>query len=60
LATVQKPNGQKVTEAVFVEQEGRADPGKLKIKKTVAGNNATFTGKAFILTQPVDVSVFRG
>ena len=59
LDTVQKPNGEKVTEAVFVKQTGRAGLGKLKIKKTVAGDNATFTGKAFILTQPVNVSVFR-
>ena len=59
LDTVLKPGGQKITEAVFVKQQGRAGLGQLKIKKTVAGDGATFTGKAFILTQPVDVSVFR-
>ena len=59
LDTVLKPGGQKITEAVFVKQQGRAGLGQLIIKKTVAGDNATFTGKAFILTQPVNVSVFR-
>ena len=59
LDTVIKPNGQKVTEAVFIEQDNLDGLGELKVKKTVAGDNATFTGKAFILTKPVDVSVFR-
>jgi hypothetical protein len=59
LDTVQKPGGQKITEAVFVKQQGLAGLGQLTIKKTVAGDNATFTGRAFILTQPVNVSVFR-
>jgi hypothetical protein len=59
LDVVQKATGEKLTEAVFIEQQGRAGLGQLKIKKTVAGDNATFKGKAFILTQPVDVSVFR-
>jgi hypothetical protein len=59
LDTVLKPGGQKITEAVFVKQQGRAGLGQLEIKKTVAGDSPTFTGKAFILTQPVNVSVFR-
>jgi hypothetical protein len=59
LDTVQKPTGEKLTEAVFVEQDNRAGLGQLTIKKTVTGDNPTFRGKAFILTQPVDVSVFR-
>ncbi len=59
LDTVQKPTGQKITEAVFVEQDSLTGLGNLTIKKTVAGDNPTFKGKAFILTQPVDVSVFR-
>src|SRR5690242_19616791 len=48
--TVQKPNGENLTEAVFVPQTGSAGLGQLKVKKTVSGDNATFTGKAFILT----------
>lgn len=59
LDTVQKPTGEKITEAVFVEQQDRAGLGQLQIKQTIAGDNATFAGKAFILTQPVNVSVFR-
>lgn len=59
LDTVVKPSGQKLTEAVFVKQQGLAGLGQLTIKKTVANDGATFTGKAFIVTQPVNVSVFR-
>ena len=59
LDIAQKPSGEKLTEAVFVEQTGRAGLGKLTIKKAVAGDAPTFAGKAFILTQPVKVSVFR-
>lgn len=59
LDTVLKQGGQKITEAVFVKQQGRAGLGKLTIKKTVDGDDPTFRGKAFILTQPVNVSIFR-
>lgn len=59
LDTVQKPDGKKVTEAIFEEQTGIAGLGKLNIKKKAPGDNPTFSGKAFILAQPVDVSVFR-
>lgn len=59
LDTVHKPSGEKLTEAVFVEQDALTDLGNLTVKKTVPGDTPTFRGKAFILTQPVDVSVFR-
>jgi len=59
LDTVQTPTGQKLTEAIFVEQDNSTGLGDLTIKKTVAGDNPTFKGRAFIMTQPVDVSVFR-
>ena len=59
LDVVQKPTGEKLTEAVFVEQDNRIGLGKLTIKKTATADTPTFKGKAFILTQPVDVSVTR-
>jgi hypothetical protein len=59
LDTVQKPGGKKVTEAVFVEQVSPVGLGQLTVRKTTANDGATFKGKAFILTQPVEVSVFR-
>lgn len=59
LETVSKPGGQKLTEAVFVKQQDRAGLGQLKIKRTVADDKPTFSGKAFILTQPSNISVFR-
>ena len=59
LDTVQKPNGQKITEAVFIEQPLPSGLGQLTIRRTTPNDNATFTGRAFILTQPVAVSVFR-
>lgn len=59
LDTVQKPSGKKVTEAVFIEQASPSGLGQLTVRKTTANDGATFTGKAFILTKSVNVSVFR-
>lgn len=61
LDIVVKPSGVKLTEAVFVDQNDDEGLGKLTIKKFTAADepNAAFRGKAFILTQPVDVLVFR-
>jgi hypothetical protein len=53
-------DGKKATEAVY-KRGDRVNLGKLKIEKFTKEreSSALFKGKAFILTQPVDVLVFR-
>jgi hypothetical protein len=53
-------DGKKVTEAVYKATDPE-NLGSLTIKAFSAGEeaNAAFRGKAFILTQPVDVLVFK-
>ena len=61
LDIVVNPSGAKFTEAIFEDQDDDDGLGNLTIKKFNATDEAkaTFKGKAFILTQPVDVLVFR-
>ncbi|HEY0004002.1 MAG TPA: hypothetical protein VGB17_04260 [Pyrinomonadaceae bacterium] len=53
-------NGEKATEAVYKTTDTKK-LGKLKIEKFSEARKsaALFQGRAFILTQPVDVLVFR-
>jgi hypothetical protein len=53
-------DGKKVTEAVY-KRTDKDKLGKLTIEKFTEARKgaALFRGKAFILTQPVDVLVFR-
>jgi hypothetical protein len=53
-------DGKKAIEAVYKTTDA-ANPGKLKIEKfsEARKDDALFQGRAFILTQPVDVLVFR-
>ncbi len=54
-------SGKKVTEAVY-KRTDKDKLGQLKIEKfsEAKKNSALFQGRVFILTQPVDVLVFRG
>ena len=53
-------DGKKATEAVYKASDAE-NLGQLRIEKFSEDkeNDAEFRGKAFILTQPVDVLVFR-
>ena len=54
-------SGAKATEAIFEVVDDSSDLGKLSIKGSNANSeNTLFEGKAYIRTQPKEVSVSRG